>query len=84
MGDYDGAIDVYLSRKVGSPGTNFMVGVAHALAQVKRNTVFTYDAGRVVHEMHDPFGRTYVLMNTTYDLYLANTGTHVVVHRALA
>ena len=32
MGDYDGAIEVYLSRQVGNPGTNFMVGVAHALA----------------------------------------------------
>jgi serine/threonine protein kinase len=32
MGDYDGAIEVYLSRKVRSPGTNFMVGLAHALA----------------------------------------------------
>jgi tetratricopeptide (TPR) repeat protein len=32
MGDYDGAVDVNLSRKVGSPGTNFMVGVAHALS----------------------------------------------------
>jgi hypothetical protein len=60
--------------------------LAHALANVKRNTVFTYEAGRVVHEMHDPFGRTYVLMNTTYDFYLANdlsqlgamAGTHML------
>ena len=31
-GDYDGAVEIYLSRQVGSPGTNFMVGLAHALA----------------------------------------------------
>ena len=31
-GDYDGAVEVYLSRKVGNPDKNPMVGVAHALA----------------------------------------------------
>lgn len=51
---------------------NSSTGLAHAVASVKRNTVFTYNAGRVVHEVHDPSGRTYVLMNTTYDFFLAN------------
>lgn len=33
------------------------------LAQVERDTEFTYDAGRVVHEVHDPDGNTYVLFS---------------------
>jgi len=32
MGDFDGALEALLSRQVGNPGKNFMVGVALALA----------------------------------------------------
>ncbi len=32
MGDFEGGLEMLLSREVGSPGTNFMVGVAQAQA----------------------------------------------------
>lgn len=51
---------------------NPSTGLVQAIANVKRNTVFTYDAGTVVHEAHDLSGGTYILFNTSYDFYLAN------------
>lgn len=45
------------------------VGGAHVIAQVQRDTSFTYDAGTVVHEATDTSGNTYVLFNIPYTLY---------------
>lgn len=61
----------YVAEVLGATILQFdgSVGGAHAIAQVARDTSFTYNAGTVVHEATDTEGNTYILFNIPYALY---------------
>lgn len=55
-----GAIDMSLVASLGL-GTELPVGERYVHRSVARTTIFRFEAGREVHELHDPDGSTYVM-----------------------